>query len=215
MTILEILAKVAKGETLTEEERKAAGEFNPNAIAAAARKSAEEKLAETLARQAEVDKELKALQAKVKEAEMAGKTDLEKAQARIKELQTEHATATKALADSQAALKAHVRGSKVQRLFGSLRFIEGIDVEMVKAGFAGRLAGIDDDKLDDDSVTKPIVDAFMEANKGILADTSGHGSGQGPKAGTQGGKGNEGSPTDPSKQTPEQREADLKKKGIL
>lgn len=204
MKISDILAKIARKEDLTDEERSELTKLDLNAIAAAARKEAEGKAA-TIAEQ------LAAAEKRIKTLENSGKTELEQAQSRIKELEAEHAKATKALEAETTARRQMVRDSKIAQVFGKLKFIDGIDTDLIRGGFAQRLADLKDEDLDKEEATKPFVDAFTKANKGIIADASGHGTGK---------QGNDGRGTtapqgkDPSKMSDTERLADLQNKGL-
>jgi hypothetical protein len=208
MTIKELLAKVAKGEALTDEERAELAGFDPdrasNGAAAAARKAAEK---ERDALKAQLDE----LQAKLDEAGNAGKSEVEQLKAQVakltKAVETAQAAATKAEADRKALL----RGTKLDRIVGGLKFVDGLDASLPRLALERALSEVKDEDLENDEVVQPIVSGFAEKNKAILLDQSGGGAGTPPKDRAGSGTGS----SDPMKMTAEQREADLKKRKVI
>lgn len=208
MNIKELLAKALKGEALTDEEKAALAAFDPdkaaNGAAAAARKAAE-KERDTL--KAQLDE----LQAKLDEAGNAGKSEVEQLKAQVakltKAVETAQAAATKAESDRKALL----RGTKLDRIVGGLKFVDGIDVSLPRLALERALADLKDEDLENADLVQPIVSGFMEKNKAILLDQSGGGAGTPPKdrAGVAPGS------SDPMKMTATERLTDLKKRGIL
>jgi len=198
MNIKELLAKVLKGEALTDEEKAALAAFDPdkaaNGAAAAARKAAE-KERDTL--KAQLDE----LQAKLDEAGNAGKSEVEQLKAQVakltKAVETAQAAATKAESDRKALL----RGTKLDRIVGGLKFVDGIDVSLPRLALERALADLKDEELDNADLVQPIVSGFMEKNKAILLDQSGGGAGTPPKdrAGAGGGS------SDPAKMSDAER----------
>lgn len=198
MNIKELLAKALRGEALTDEEKAALAAFDPdkavNGAAAAARKAAE-KERDTL--KAQLDE----LQAKLDEAGNAGKSEVEQLKAQVakltKAVETAQAAATKAESDRKALL----RGTKLDRIVGGLKFVDGIDVSLPRLALERALADLKDEDLDNADLVQPIVSGFMEKNKAILLDQSGGGAGTPPKdrAGAGGGS------SDPAKMSDAER----------
>jgi hypothetical protein len=203
MTIKELLAKVAKGEALTDEEKAELSGFDPdrasNGAAAAARKAAE-KERDTLKTQ------LDELQAKLDEAGNAGKSEAEQLKAKVatltKAVETAQAAATKAESDRKALL----RGTKLDRIVGGLKFVDGLDASLPRLALERVLADLKDEDLDNETLVQPIVAGFAEKNKAILLDQSGGGAGTPPKDRAGSGAGS----SDPAKMSDDQRAKKLR-----
>ncbi|MEN6535164.1 MAG: hypothetical protein ABFD89_15985 [Bryobacteraceae bacterium] len=217
MKIGELIAKSLKGETLTDEEKKALSEFDiqkhSDSVAAAARKEAEAKVDQARAEQAKLQKQIEDLTATLRTKEDSGKSELERARDQLKEFGAKLQELQKQV-DAEKTEKAKlVRGQKLGSILqqSGIQFIEGVDRKILHRAFEQSFDGIDD--LDAEAVVKPIVNTFRAMNKGVIVDTSGHGSGS-PARGTPGSPmGLSGKPVD--QMTPTEREADLKKRGIL
>lgn len=209
MKIKELLAKVAKGEALTPEETAFLAAYDPdqasNGAAAAARKAAE-KERDTLRAQ------LVELEGKLDEAGNAGKTEVEQLKATVLKLTKAVETATATAAKTEAEKKALVRGTKLDRIVGGLKFVDGLDASLPRLALEHALAGLKDEDLDNDDAVKPIIEGFTAKNKAILLDQSGGGAGTPAKGGAVS---RAGGSSDPSKMTADERAADLKKSGIL
>lgn len=216
MNIKEILAKVNKGETLTDEEKTFLAGYDPdkivNSTAAAARKSAEAKLKDKELELQKVQSDIEALRAESEEKANANKPELEK-------LQRELAKMTKSLADKEAAFvkltsekQQMIRGGKINRILSGIKFVDGLDPDIARLGIEKSLAEVNDDDLDSEDLVKPIMEKFKSANKAILADTSGHGAGNPPKDAVNSNS-QQQKPVD--QMTADERAADLKKRGII
>jgi hypothetical protein len=107
-----------------------------------------------------------------------------------------------------------VRGAKVDRLVGGLKFVAGVDPDLPRTALERALAGVPDESLDDAATVKPILDAFAARNKALLLDESGGGVGTGAKGGAGTGAGGAGGKS-PDQMTMAEREADLRKQKIL
>jgi len=215
MNIAAILKKVANGEDLTDVEKKALAEYDPQKAiddaAAAARRKAEE-------RQAEAEKEVEGLKAsvadltaKIEDAGNAGKSDLEKAQAEVEKLAGRVKERDEQIANMTAEVAKREREGKIGAIMdgSGITFIEGVDKKIMKGAFVTSFANLDDKDLDDQNVTGPLVEAFRTANKATIVDKSGHGSGGNGHDGSD-GSGPSGDKT-PDKQTTEERAAAVRK----
>lgn len=216
MNIKEVLGKVVKAEALTDEEKALLAGYDPdkelNSTAAAARKTAEGRLKAKEAELAKLQSEIDALKAEAEEKANANKPELER-------LQQELAKAKKTLVDKEAAFiklesekKQMIRDGKVGKIIANLHFVDGLDPEIPKIGIQRLLAGLKDEELDSEDLVKPLVDKFVASNKAILADTSGSGAGSPPK---DNASGTNAQTKTVDKMTPAEREADLKKRGII
>jgi len=211
MTIKDILAKAAKGEALTAEEKSFAESYDPqkelDSTAAAARKKAEADAEKARADLQALTTKLSEAEAKLNDAAGKGKTDLEKLTTQVATLtsQVQAAQAEKAKLVRQQKLDDVIRGSGIQ-------FVKDVDGGIMRQALVREFEGLPDDDLVDAAKVAPIVTTFRARNKAVILDTSGHGAGAGPH---QTG----GTPEDRVKvieaMTPEQRREDLKKRGIL
>lgn len=215
MNVKELLAKIGKSETLTDEEKAFIAGYDPdkviNSTAAAARKSAEAKLKEKEDALAQMQTDIEALRTEADEKANANKPEIEKL---TRELEKQK----KALADSQTALakldqekRQMVRNGKIGKIMAGMKFIEGLNPDIPHMALERALAALKDEDLETEDLVKPIIDKFATTNKAILADESGHGSGNPPKDGTT--KDTKHKSAD--QMTALEREADLKKRGIL
>lgn len=208
MNIKELLAKVARGEALTDEEKTALAAYDPdkaaNGAAAAARKAAE-KERDTLKAQ------LEELQTKLDEAGNAGKSEVEQLKAQVAKLTKAVETAQQAATKAESDRKALLRGTKLDRIVGGLKFVDGLDATLPRLALERALADLKDEDLDNETLVQPIVAGFAEKNKAILLDQSGGGAGTPPKDRAGGAPGS----SDPMKMSAAERASDLKKRGIL
>ena len=170
----DILQKLLKGEKLTDEERTKVEAFDleklQNEAAAAARRKAEgERDAAKTA--------LEELKAKVAEKEAEDKKKGEANLTETQKLMKRIETLEKAKADAEAQSKALQRTQAIEaiRTKAGVKFVDGIDPEITRGAFAKIFDGMDN--LDDEEAVKEKVAAFVAANKGLVADESGHGTG--------------------------------------
>lgn len=192
MKLKDILAKIAKGEALTDAEKQFLAEHDPdkavNDAAAAARRKAEEKAAALEKERDEMQKKIDEMQGKLDAAQNAGKTDLEKAQNQITQLSkqfTELQTKLQATEQEKTAMQRDQKLSDVRRKAG-IQFVEGLDHGMLERSFASAFEGVE--SLDDENVVKLKVDTWRAMNKAAILDSTGHGAGSPPHVGS-GGKG--------------------------
>ncbi len=210
-----VLSKVAKGETLTDEEKTFIGEYDAekvlNSTAAAARKSAEAKLKEKETALQQMQADIEALRAEAEEKANANKPEIEKLTRALETLKKQVADKDAAFAKLDQEKRQMIRGGKIGRIMAGLKFVDGLDSEIPRMALEKALAAIKDDDLEAEDLVKPIMERFKAANKAIFADTTGHGGGSPPKD-----AGSQGTQTKAADQmTPTEREADLKKRGII
>ena len=204
MNIAEIIAKAAKGEELSDEEKTFATEFDfqkqIDDSAAAARRKAEERLSAADQKASDLEKKVEELTAQVEDAGNAGKSDLEKAQAKVESLTGQVAERDQQIADLTAANAQAARDKAIDGILtkSGIQFVDGVDAEMMKSAFAARFAEVSDDDLGAESVVNPIIDAYKGANKATIVDNSGHGSGGG------GHDGGSNPPSSSGEKTPDQ-----------
>jgi DNA repair exonuclease SbcCD ATPase subunit len=208
MDIKALLAKVAKGEALTDEEKQALTEYDPdraaNSAAAAARKKAEAELKAAKDKVTELEQQLS-------EAGNEGKTELEKLQKALEKANKTLAEKDALIQKAEADRKKGIRDGKIGKIMSGLKLMDGVDQDLVRMALDRTFADVGDDDLDNETTIKPLLDGFTAKNKALIVGDAGGGTGTPPKDGARGG----GGATDPMKMTAEERRADMKKKGIL
>ena len=176
MKLSDILAKVAKGDALDDEEKKFAGEYDEqrslDAAAANARKKAEKEAKD--AKDA-----LEELQGKFDEFKSQNdpakkQTELDKALTRIAKLEKENA-------DAKAQVAARDRTAKIRALAkeAGINPAKGVSSETIDLLVDNLMAKID---IEDADAVKAAFDGFKSSNAGLIA------------ANTVGGVGNKGRP---------------------
>jgi len=176
MELKDILAKIAKGEALTDEEKRFAGEFNLQTVldsaASAARKKAEAEAKAAKDALAKVQGDFDAF----KEANDPdkGKSELAKLTARLEKLEA----ARKAAEDKASALERTARIRALAREAG-VNPAKGVDSKTIDLLVDHLMAEVD---LDDADAVKTAFDGFKAANAGLIA------------ANTVGGAGIKGTP---------------------
>ena len=201
MELKDVLAKITKGETLTDEEKTFVSTYAPpdvqaevdkraNAIKAEAERKANEKI--TL-----LETQITELTQKLEEKDSAGLSEVEKMKKELeRNLQSLEMLKKEKdeLAKNNTSLQ---RNHAIDGLFGKLSFVKGANISGMKTLFGHSLSDVD---LNDEGAVKRAIDAFNEENKFALSATSSGG------AGTQQGSGGSASKeTDPMKQTIEER----------
>lgn len=180
MKLADILAKIAKGDALTDDEKAFAGGYDEqktlDAAAANARKKAEKEAKD--AKDA-----LDALKSEFDDYKAANdpakkQSDLDKALARIAKLEKENA-------DAKAQVAARDRTARIRSLAkeAGINPAKGVSPESLDLLVDSLMAKID---LDDADAVKTAFDGFKTSNAGLIA------------AGTVGGAGQKGLPGDKS-----------------
>ena len=164
MNIKDVLAKISKGETLTDEDKAIITDYDPdkavNSSAAAARKSAEAKLKEKESELQKLQDAIELQRAEAEEKANANKPELEKLTKEMEKLK-------KGLADKETSVqqliqekRQMVRGGRIGRIMAGLKFVEGLDPEIVRLGIEKALATIGDEDLESEDTVNPILEAF-------------------------------------------------------
>jgi hypothetical protein len=209
VTIKDILAKLAKGEALTDEEKKFVAEYDPqkdlDSAAAAARKKAEADADKARKDFEAAQTQLTALQKQLAEAGDKGKTDLQK-------LQEQVATLTKQVTEATTEKARLVRQQKLDDVIrtSGLQFVREVDGGIMRNALVNEFAGLTDEELANVEKVKPVIETFRARNKAVVLDQSGGGGGTPPKDG-----GVADAVQTLEKMTAQEREKDLKKKGII
>lgn len=217
MNIKELLARMIKNETLTDEEKAFVAAYDPdkviNSTAAAARKSAEAKLKEKETAMQQLQADIEALRAEADEKANANKPEIERLSKELEKFKKTVAEKDAAFQKLESEKRQMIRSGKIGKIISGFKFVDGLDSDIPRLGIEKALADIKDEDLDAEDLVKPIMEKFRASNKAILADTSGHGAGNPPKDGTGGTSSSQSKPVDQMSAT--EREADLKKRAII
>ena len=160
MTIKELMAKVAKGETLTDEDKDFAGKYDPqkdiDAAAGAARKKAEQ---ERDGFKAKVDE----LTAQLAEAQKSGTS----ADETIKKLQKDVAALMKTNKENEERLAAQVRAESIRKAASEAKVVcaKGISQSLFDKALAAAFDGVDMANAD---VVKATLDKFKGDNPAMI-----------------------------------------------
>lgn len=186
MDIKKILAKVAKGEELTEAEKTFLSTYDPekatNDAAAAARRKAEEELKRVQTKLDELTAESDAVKKKAEEEKKNGMTESEKLTAQLKAL-TDKVTAAEAkTAAAEAKANATLRSQTIRlraKEAGIVLAPKTVNEDLFFGMLESSLKDID---ISDADKLGESLKAFKASNAGIIS------------AGGAGGAGNVGSP---------------------
>ena len=176
MKLTEILAKIAKGETLNDEEKSFVGSYDPqkdiDAAASAARKKAEKEAADAKTALEKLQGEFDTFKAENDPAK--GATELQKLTKRLEKLEADK----KAAEDKAVELE---RNAKVRALAkeAGINPAKGVDSKTIDLLVDNLMKDVD---LDDGDAVKAAFDGFKTSNAGLIA------------AGTIGGAGQKGTP---------------------
>ena len=176
MKLVEILAKISKGETLNDEEKSFVGSYDPqkdiDAAASAARKKAEKEAADAKTALEKLQGEFDTFKAENDPAK--GATELQKLTKRLEKLEADK----KAAEDKAVALE---RNAKVRTLAkeAGINPAKGVDSKTIDLLVDNLMKDVD---LEDGDAVKAAFDGFKTSNAGLIA------------AGTIGGAGQKGTP---------------------
>ena len=176
MKLADILAKVAKGDALTDEEKKFIGDYDEqkalDTAAANARKKAEKEAKDAKDALEKLQGEFDEFKSQNDPAKK--QTELDKALARIAKLE-------KANADKDAKIAADARTARIRSLAkeAGISPAKGVTSETIDLLVDNLLAKVD---IDDADAVKTALDGFKASNAGLIA------------ANTVGGVGNRGNP---------------------
>lgn len=179
MKLKDILAKVAKGEALNDEEKKFVGEYDEqkvlDAAASAARKKAETER-DTL--KGEVEKLTKSLE----EAQKSGAAGNDT----IAKLQKDVADLMKANKESQDKLAAQARTEAIRKAMGDAKVVcaKGISNALFESAVNAAFNGVD---MSNEDVVKATIDNFKKENPAMISVDGIGGPGQKGEPGQPGG----------------------------
>ena len=160
MTIKELMAKIAKGETLTDEEKAFAGQYDPqkdiDAAAGAARKKAEQE-------RDGFKTKIEELTAQLAEAQKTGTAS----DATIKKLQKDVADLMKANKESADRLAAQARADAIRKAVSEASIVcaKGISQTLFDNAVTAAFEGVDMTNAD---VVKATLDKFKADNPAMI-----------------------------------------------
>jgi len=180
--IKDVLAKIAKGEELGDDEKAFLESYEePDADALANARSKKERLKHEKERQDLAD-ELEALKESLEEAK-AGGSELEKLQREIEKTTAKAEQAAQLLATEQQAHAATQRANAIGRV--SVPWLEGVNDAYKQTVLNTAFEGIDTEDLSDAAVLGPIVEKIAAENAQFIS--SGKSGGAGTGGGEKGG----------------------------
>lgn len=210
MDIKTILAKLGKGEALTDDEKKFVESYDPDKVvndaAAAARKKAEAQAAELQKKLDEVVADAAAKAKAVQDKLDAKMTDAEKQQKAFEELVAKVDALEKAKANAEATAARMMRSQTIREAAKAQGINLAPNTVSEKLFFGMLEAHVGDVDVSDTDALVGSLQAFKKDNMGVI-DTSGGGSGGVGKPG--------GGSTSGDDFTLEQRTADMKKRGLI
>lgn len=180
MTIKEVLAKVRKGEALTEEEKTLLDAYDPdkaaNDAAAAARRKAETDLEKAKADLAKLQKDLETTKSALDSKDAEKLTEVEKLTKELDILKKQVAEITKAKADAEAKTAATLRSQTIRdqaKAAGIALAPKTVSENLFFQMLEATLSGVD---VADKTALTSALDKFKSENPGIIA-APGKGSG--------------------------------------
>ena len=186
MDIKAILAKIAKGEALTDAEKAFVKEFDPqtaiDTAAANARRKAEDKQKELETAKTEAEKRAIEAQQALDAKNNEGKPELEKLKTENERLKEQLQERDKTIVDLSQDKETLTRQGELDRLFqaAGIAYVDKVDAKAQSGLFKGAFSELSIDDLADETITGPIVEKYRTSNEAIIADKSGHGSGGDP-----------------------------------
>lgn len=205
MTIKELIQKLLKGETLTDEERTQLGAYDPeqankaaiDSAAAGARRKAEEELSKAQAQLKEAVEKATALEAKVTQYEQALNNNQKQGNAELEAMQKTLDALKKRADDADAKAAKLEKDQRINAIIAKagFKYADGVDGAAINGILHTKLAALDDAGLKDiEAASTPfesplhgsLFKAHKESWKGALLDESGRGTGS-PITGKSGG----------------------------
>lgn len=215
MSIKDILAKAAKGETLNDEDKSALLAYDPdkaaNDAAAAARRKADQDAADARAELKKLQDANEAARKAAEDAAKATQTEAQKREGEFKALQAQVTALTKAKEDAEAKNAAIARSQAIRdkaKAAGIALAPKTVSEKLFFQLLESSLSGVE---VSDEEKMKAALESFKAENPGVIAAP---GSGSGVDTGEPAGPvGLDGKPVE--KMTAQEREADLKKRAII
>ena len=181
MDIKEVIAKILDGKSeLTEDDKEMLKNFDPDGIAAAARRKAEAEVGTVKEQLNKLNSEKTEYQHNLEEVENSKLSETDKLSKRMEELNTQVTELKQAKESAEGAKLLMERGNAISgiRKAKGIEFIDGVDPGIVESAFAAQFKDVED--LEDKENIDRLVDNFIKTNKALIVDKSGYGSGSKP-----------------------------------
>lgn len=185
MSIKNLIQKLLAGETLPDSDRATLVAFDPDSIAAAARKSATERALALESEKATLAVEVETLRTKLADA---GKSEGDKIATALATANAKIAAIEKDRDEEKAKAAKLMRENKLSKILSGVEVPQGIKPAVVHSALAGMLSGLTDDELESEKATQ-IVTAFGVENPALVVARGHQGSGarqDGTKPGVSG-----------------------------
>jgi hypothetical protein len=178
--IKDVLAKIAKGEELSEAEKTFIESYEePDLDAAANARSKKERLKHEAKRE-ELDAKILELEAEAEEAK-AGGSELEKMQAMVDKLTAKNEQATQLLDAEKSARAESTRSNALGKV--AIPWMDGVNDSYRQTVLTSAFEGIDTDDLSDATVTSAIVEKIVADNASFINSGKSGGAGTGGEKG--------------------------------
>ena len=186
MKIKDVLAKIAKGEELSDEEKAFAESYDePDLDAAANARSKKERLKHEKARK-DLEAEIEALKEAVEESK-AGGSELEKLQREFEKLTAKNEQATQLLEAEKAARAESQRSNALGKV--AIPWMDGVNDAYKQTVISAAFEGIDTDDLGDAGVTGAVIEKIVADNAAFINSGKSGGAGTGGEGGSAAAKG--------------------------
>jgi hypothetical protein len=185
MSIKNLIQKLLAGEALPDTDRATLASFDPDSIAAAARKSATERALALETEKATLVGEVETLRSKLADA---GKSEGDKIASALATANAKIAAIEKDRDEEKAKAAKLMRESKLTKILTGVQVPEGIKPAVVHSALASALSGLTDDELEGEKATQ-VVTAFAAENPALVVAPGHQGSGarqDGTKPGVSG-----------------------------
>lgn len=185
MSIKNLIQKLLAGETLPDADRATLASFDPDSIAAAARKSATERALALETEKATLSVEVETLRTKLADA---GKSEGDKIATALATANAKIAAIEKDRDEEKAKAAKLMRDSKLSKILTGVQVPAGIKPAVVHSALASVLSGLTDDELDSEKATQ-LVTTFAAENPALVVAPGHQGAGarsDGTKTGVSG-----------------------------
>ena len=161
---------------MSEDEKKF-GQTDLDAAASSVKARYTKKLEELEGKNGELSGKLAEFNKRFDELEDKEKTDTEKLQKTNERLMKQLEEKETALTAESERITSIQRDGHIDKLYGNLNLVDGVDKDMMRSVFAKQFEDLDLDGLSSKANTESIVKKFTENNKALVLDTSGNGAG--------------------------------------
>ena len=169
MDIKSIIARLVKGEAVTDEEKLALAAYDPDSVAAAARRKAEEAANAYKTQQDELAK-------KLEEANSAKMTDKQRWEQHLAQL----TASMEQMRQEKAKADAEIRAANRRQALNELRqregigFVNGVNPRLAQSAWESAFDGVDDFASPEVALR---INTFRAENSALISDNTGQGTG--------------------------------------